>query len=62
MLTDPFVDFDDGRDYRDTDLSKRLLSLFEVDREEFGTRIATVKSKTTNSEGSSNSTERLGLF
>lgn len=46
MLTDPFVDFDDGRDYRDTDLSKRLLSLFEVDREEFGTRIATVKSKT----------------
>ena len=46
MLTDPFVDFDEGGDYRETDLSKRLLSLFEVDREEFGTRIATVKSKT----------------
>jgi hypothetical protein len=45
ILTEPFVDFDDNRDFRDTDLSKRRLNLFEVDRQGFGTRIATVTSK-----------------
>src|SRR5580700_11425747 len=29
MLSDPFIDFDDHRDFSDTDLSKRLLSLFQ---------------------------------
>jgi hypothetical protein len=45
MLSDPFIDFDDHRDFSDTDLSKRLLSLFQVSRRRFSTRITSVKSK-----------------
>jgi hypothetical protein len=44
LLTDPFIDSDGrGRDFRETDLSKRLLS--GLDRTEFGNRRPIVKSK-----------------
>jgi hypothetical protein len=45
MLTDPFVDFDDHKDFSDSDLSKRLLSLFQVDRRRFSRRLTSVNSK-----------------
>jgi hypothetical protein len=44
LLTDPFIDFDDRRDFRETDLSKRLLSGFGVDRVRFNTRMTQVRS------------------
>src|ERR1022692_2521036 len=43
LLTDRFIDADDRRDFRDTDLSKRLLSM--LDRNSFGTRRPIVTSK-----------------
>ncbi|HXP87246.1 MAG TPA: hypothetical protein VN841_21115 [Bryobacteraceae bacterium] len=45
LLTDPFIDFDDRRDFRGMDLSKRLLSGFEIHRESFASRIPIVRSK-----------------
>ena len=45
MLTDPFIDCDEQKDYRETDLSKRLLSIFQIDREGFSTRIPALSSK-----------------
>jgi hypothetical protein len=43
LLTEPFIEFEDRRDFRQTDLSKRLLS--GLTRENFGTRTAFVRSK-----------------
>jgi hypothetical protein len=45
LLTDKFIDFDERRQFGDTDLSKRLLSWSEMNREEFGTRMTQVRSK-----------------
>src|SRR5260221_2608848 len=45
LLTDPFIDFDDRSDFRETDISKRLLSGFEVQREQFRARTPNVSSK-----------------
>jgi hypothetical protein len=45
LLTDPFIDFDDRRDFSETDLSKRLLSRFKIRRDGFPTREPFVRSK-----------------
>ena len=43
LLTDPFIDFDEHRDFRNTDLSKRLL--LGLDRRDFQTRSTIVESR-----------------
>ena len=43
LLTDPFIDSDEGRDLRETDLSKRLL--ISAHRNPFSTRMAIIRSK-----------------
>jgi hypothetical protein len=43
LLTDPFIDLDDDRDFSGTDLSKRLLA--GLHRTQFDTRMPMVKSK-----------------
>ncbi len=45
LLTDPFTDYLEYGDFTDTDLSKRLLSGFSINREQLGTRMPQVTSK-----------------
>ena len=45
MLKDPFIDHEDYKDFTMSDLSKRLLSSFRVDRRGFVNRTTSVKSK-----------------
>jgi hypothetical protein len=45
LLTDPFIARDRERDFGGTDLSKRLLAWFQINREDLGTRVTHVKTK-----------------
>jgi hypothetical protein len=45
LLTDGFIEFDNHREFRETDLSKRLLASSQINQFGLGTRIATVRSK-----------------